>query len=218
MTAVVLLSGGLDSTVCMGMASKEHDSLVALSVRYGQRHSAELDSAAAVAAHYGAEHVVLDLDPRPFAAGSLTTDEAMPHATYAELEAIDGPSPTYVPFRNGTLLSLATATAVTRGASHVYAGMHAEDARGWAYPDCTPEFIGAMAGAIYVGTYHAVRLVTPLEWMSKTDVVRAGVALNVPFDLTLSCYEGKKPACGECPTCVERAHAFAEVGMKDPVA
>jgi 7-cyano-7-deazaguanine synthase len=98
----------------------------------------------------------------------------------------------------------------------IFFGAHAEDAANWAYPDCTPEFIGAMANAIYVGTYYTVRLYTPIMWMSKAEVVRWGNELQVPFDMTWSCYKGGDLQCGECPTCISRHNAFLDAGIPDP--
>lgn len=220
--AVVLLSGGLDSTTLLAEVVHNHDrdplSILALSFRYGQKHSIEVQKAAAIATHYRCAHTVIDL-PKIFGDESsvLADGPDNPHLTYKEIAEGAGPSPTVVPFRNANLISQATAIAVTVGASEVYAGMHAEDARGWAYPDCTPEFLGAMANAVYIGTYNKVRLVTPFQWIMKKDIVARGLALGVPFALTLSCYEGTEPACGKCPTCVERLAAFAACGAVDPL-
>jgi 7-cyano-7-deazaguanine synthase len=141
----------------------------------------------------------------------------MPHLTYKEIAEGEGVSPTYVPFRNGNLLSTAASLALVEGAGAIYFGAHAEDARGWAYPDCTPEFIGSMASAIYIGSYHRVRLVTPVEWMMKHDIVAVATQIGAPLHLTLSCYEGLRPACGKCPTCVERLAAFETNGLTDPI-
>jgi 7-cyano-7-deazaguanine synthase len=141
----------------------------------------------------------------------------MPSGSYEDYDEQFGVSPTYVPYRNGNFLSVATTLALVQGASEVWAGMHAEDAHNWAYPDCTPEFLGAMANAIYVGSYHQVRLITPHMWRTKADVVRAGEILDVPFMLTWSCYNGEDEACGTCPTCIGRIQAFKEAGTMDPV-
>lgn len=221
--AVILLSGGMDSTTCLAIAIKEHglspQNITALSLHYGQKHEVEMIQAQKVAQYYGVDVHQAELTSSLFRsnASSLTGNLKMPQQSYQELMDSEGPSPTYVPFRNGNLLSAATSLALGRGAGLVYFGAHAEDAHNWAYPDCTPEFIGAMANAIYVGSYHAVRLLSPLEWMMKKDVVRKGLELNVPFDITHSCYEGKRPACGKCPTCVERLAAFEAVGVEDPL-
>lgn len=219
MTAVVLLSGGLDSTTAASIAIAEHSEAIGLSVSYGQTHSVEVEAAARIADELGMRHVVRVLDPDLMAleGSALTGSAPMPNLTYKELGQQTGPSPTYVPFRNGLLLSIAAALALQDGASEVWAGMHSEDAHQWAYPDCTPEFLGAMAAALYVGTYHAVRLVTPLQWMTKAQVLATAIEYGSPYHLTVSCYQGI-PACGTCPTCVGRAEAFRLCGVDDPAA
>lgn len=219
-TAVVLLSGGLDSATCLAIAAERHMRLYAVSFVYGQKHEEEVNHAADLAEMYNAVHRIIPL-PRIFTGTEsvLIAENAlpMPKMSYEDINASEGVSPTYVPFRNANLLSMATAYAMTVDASWLYAGMHGEDALNWAYPDCTPEFLGAMANAIYVGTYHKVRLVTPLMHMMKSDVVRLGLELDVPFDLTMSCYEGIEPACGVCPTCVGRIQAFMQNLVVDPI-
>jgi 7-cyano-7-deazaguanine synthase len=216
--AVILLSGGADSTTLLAVALADDVDPVALSVDYGQKHVAELDAARAVAGHYDVPHLIVTLPPTVFqGAGSALIDGPMPQVTYEELEAAEGVSPTYVPFRNANLISQAVAVALTIDAGYVYAAPHAEDARGWAYPDCTPEFNGAMGAAVYVGTYHKVRLRTPFQWMTKAEIVRVGLDLGVPFHLTLSCYEGSVPPCGTCPTCLARHAAFERAGAPDPL-
>jgi len=137
-------------------------------------------------------------------------------------------SPTYVPFRNGNLLAQAAAYAdsLVRPLGEagfdgtlatVYAGQHAEDAAGFAYADCTPEFLGAMAAAIYVGTYGHVRLQTLFQHSTKADIIRLGMSLGVPYWMTQSCYRGERPACGACSTCHARLEAFEEAGFEDPL-
>lgn len=214
--ALVVLSGGLDSCVALALALKVNDSATTVSFNYGQRHTRELTSARAIAAHYELMHRVWHVH---LAQGGVLMehDEEMPHLTYEELQKAEGPSPTYVPFRNGTLLSHAASIALEIGADTIYAGMHGEDAHNWAYPDCTPEFIGAMQNAIYVGTYHKVRLICPFTYSSKADIVRFGLQLNAPLHLTWSCYEGRDLACGKCPTCIGRLEAFAACDMQDPI-
>lgn len=223
MKAVVLLSGGLDSSTLLGQLAQETTSeLIAVSFIYGQRHISELKSAQWIADYYDAEHVLIEL-PNIFWGGgdsALQPGEKaipMPHQTYEEIAEGEGPSPTVVPFRNANFISMATVVAVTREAEYVYAGMHAEDARGWAYPDCTPEFTGAMANAVRVGTYDKVRFATPFQWMMKADIVALGLRLGVPYQYTISCYEGAVPACGKCPTCVERLEAFKANDTTDPI-
>lgn len=224
--ALVVLSGGLDSTTCLALAVKEHGAEYthAVSFQYGQRHSVELDCAREIAKAYDVSWNLIPIDvfngPRVSAllSGSSTP---MPEMTYDEISSSHGVSPTYVPYRNGMMLSIAVAKGLANLGDDdtmlVYAGMHAEDARGWAYPDCTPEFVGAMANAIYVGTYHRARLVAPLQYKSKAEVVALGLSLQVPFIMTHSCYLGERPACGVCPTCVGRLEAFKTNGITDPL-
>lgn len=231
--AVVLLSGGLDSTVALAEAIDLHgnvlsgeEHVMAVSFSYGQKHTRELDHATQVAGYYGIRHRVVDL-PQIFAGTDsvlvAANQKPMPEMSYAEIEDTFGVSPTYVPYRNGNLLSMATTVAMVEGGPNtgdtieLWAGMHAEDAHNWAYPDCTPEFLGAMANAIYVGTYFQVRFVTPHMWRTKAEVVRRGLDLAAPLDMTMSCYEGTEPACGTCPTCVGRINAFRAVGEVDPI-
>jgi 7-cyano-7-deazaguanine synthase len=220
MHAVVLLSGGVDSTTCLAIAleSTQPDEVLAVSAAYGQKHAAELEHAATVAGRYGVMHRVLPIpDLFGSSASSLIDGGAdNPAVSYDELD--EGVSPAYVPFRNGVFLSMATAVALETGASFVYFGAHSEDAHRWAYPDCTPEFIGSMANAMFVGSYMKVRLITPLQWLRKSDVIRLGTALKVPYELTLSCYNGQVPACGVCPTCRSRRDAFLANGLQDPIA
>ncbi|MGO8685037.1 MAG: 7-cyano-7-deazaguanine synthase QueC [Thermoleophilia bacterium] len=219
MKAVVLLSGGLDSTLCATMAEREfHEGALALTILYGQKHEREVGAAERVAAHLHMPHETVQLEACLFAGGGsalIDPGEEVPSIGYDE---IAGVSPLYVPFRNGIFLSMATAFALKHDASYVYFGAHAEDAQRWAYPDCTPEFIGAMANAIYVGTYHKVRLLTPLQWMDKKEIVHAGQLIGSPVHLTWSCYRGGEVACGACPTCRSRLAAFQANGMEDPIA
>lgn len=222
----VLLSGGLDSTTALYHAMQQHDGNVeAVSIYYQQRHHKELEFAGRTCADLGILHSILPLEQ--LLGGSMLTDNTikLPNVDYAELP--EGVSPTYVPFRNGLMLSMLTAFAQKWILARVmgndlprqavlYFGAHAEDAHNWAYPDCTPEFIGAMANAIYVGSYHAIRLSAPLQSMTKEQIVRLGNSLGVPFANTWSCYAGGELHCGTCPTCRARKTAFAKAGLEDP--
>lgn len=219
MKAIVLLSGGVDSSTCLGIAVDAHGpaAVSTITIEYGQRHRAELDHAARIAGHYGVGHETMSV-PHVFGEGGSSLIQGgpdLPSTSYASLP--EGKSPAYVPFRNGVLLSIATAVADTREADYVYFGAHREDGDRWAYPDCTPEFIGAMANAMFIGTYFKTRLITPLQWLRKAEVVALGTKIGVPYGLTLSCYAGQEPACGVCPTCRSRYEAFRINGLEDPV-
>lgn len=214
--ALVVLSGGLDSCVALALAHEEHEKMETITFDYGQRHKIELKAAEQISNHYGTPHHERRVSLGT--AGVLMDHAAeMPHMTYEQLQEAKGPSPTYVPYRNGTFLSLAASLALVIDADTIYAGMHAEDAHNWAYPDCTPEFIGAMQNAIYIGTYMKVRLVAPFTYKTKAQIVKLGIDLAAPLHLTVSCYEGKLAACGQCPTCIGRLEAFKANGIEDPI-
>ncbi len=223
MEALVLFSGGVDSTTCLGIAVNKYGSenVLALSVSYGQKHTKEIDSARAVAKHYGVELYELDLSEMfRFSDCSLLkgSSEEVPHESYAEqLKETNGsPVSTYVPFRNGLFISSAAAIAISRGCSVIYYGAHSDDAAGNAYPDCSETFNNAMAEAIWVGSGNQVRIEAPFVSKTKADVVKIGLELGVPYELTWSCYEGGDVPCGKCGTCIDRARAFAENGVPDP--
>ncbi len=223
MEALVLFSGGVDSTTCLGIAVSKYGSenVLALSISYGQKHTKEIDSARAVAKHYGVELYELDLSEMfRFSDCSLLkgSSEEVPHESYAEqLKETNGsPVSTYVPFRNGLFISSAAAIAISRGCSVIYYGAHSDDAAGNAYPDCSEAFNNAMAEAIWVGSGNQVRIEAPFVSKTKADVVKMGLDLGVPYELTWSCYEGGDVPCGKCGTCIDRAKAFAENGVSDP--
>lgn len=225
--AYVLLSGGIDSATCLFIAAANHERVIAFSVDYGQRHKREIESARLLCLdrkiREKTEHRVFDISsviPKT----TLTDPNApIPNVDYAD---ISGVSPAYVPFRNGLLLSAAASRIagefpkIDEYAPHVdwslYFGAHAEDAKNWAYADCTPEFLGAMANAIHVGTYHQLRLSTPLEWLTKPEIIRRGTELGVPYGVTWSCYRGGEMHCGVCPTCRARKTGFALARVEDP--
>jgi 7-cyano-7-deazaguanine synthase len=220
--ALVLLSGGIDSTTCTVMACREFgpENVLALSLIYGQKHAKEIAAAREVTKYLGIKDHIIHQLPDIFQGGGSTLidkDRPNPETTYEELRKSKGVSPTYVPFRNANLLSVATTISLVKGADTIFYGAHAEDARNWAYPDCTPEFNGAMANAIYIGSYMKVRLLTPLQWLTKSEVVALGKKIGTPFELTWSCYNGSEKACGVCPTCMGRLQAFEENGLRDPI-
>lgn len=220
--ALVLLSGGLDSSTCITLACKEYgnENVIALTLFYGQKHSKEIESAKAIVKYFNIkEHIIQQL-PDIFKGGGSTlvdSDKPNPKMTYEEIDKMYGVSPTYVPFRNANLLSVATTIALVKNAEVIYYGTHSEDAKNWAYPDCTPEFNGAMTNAIFIGSYMKVRLLTPLQWLTKTEVVALGTKIGTPFELTWSCYNGKEISCGVCPTCLGRKRAFKENNLIDSI-
>lgn len=227
MKALVLSSGGVDSTTCIGIAidklGKENVSTV--SVFYGQKHAKELECANKVAKFYGVKHYELDLSSImkysncPLLKGST---EKIKHESYAEQieENGEGMVSTYVPFRNGLMLSSVATLAMSiypNEEVEIYLGAHADDSAGRAYADCSKEFTDAMKEAIYIGTYEKVTVKAPLVNMTKSDVVKTGLKLKVPYELTWSCYEGGEKQCGTCGTCIDRKNAFKQNGVKDPV-
>jgi len=221
MKSIVLLSGGMDSTTALAQAIKQSDEVVALSLLYGSKHQASENGAAQmVVRHYGILREVIAMEPEVFAVpgGSalLEGGQEVPNEEYHDPEK-ESPSATVVPFRNANLISQAVAYAEAHGFDRVWVAVHASDAQGFAYPDCTPEFMGAMAAAVYVGTHRKVRLEVPFQWMTKAGIVQRAHSLGVPLQLTWSCYRGGKLHCGACPTCLERIKAFETAGFVDPV-
>lgn len=225
MKAVVLSSGGIDSTTCLAMAVEQFGagSVVALSVVYGQRHARELESAEAVARWYGVRRRVLDLSAvfKDCACPLLAqSGGAVPHGSYAQQQRqASGVVATYVPFRNGLMLSAAASFAMGVYPGEdvgIWIGAHADDAAGNAYPDCSEEFLNEMGMALALGTDEKAILVAPLSSMNKSQVVKAGLDLGAPYHLTWSCYEGGEKPCGQCGTCIDRAKAFRANGVPDP--
>ena len=224
MKALVLLSGGLDSSVCLGLAVREYgaEEVLALSIFYGQKHHREMEASEKVAAFYGVKRLTLDLG-EIFRGSTCTllagSEGEIPHEDYAEqLQKTEGaPVSTYVPFRNGLFLSSAAAVALSHGCEVIYYGAHADDAAGSAYPDTSTEFNEAISKAVYLGSGKALRIEAPFIGSSKAEVVRKGTEIGVPFEMTWSCYEGNEKACGVCGTCRDRIRAFKENGLTDPV-
>ncbi len=224
MNALVLSSGGVDSTTALALAiqtyGKEH--VIALSVSYGQKHDKELQAAKAVAQYYGVEQLFLDLGLIfQYSNCSLLqqSTEEIPEESYAQqIQKTGGmvPVSTYVPFRNGLFLSAAASIALSKNCSVIYYGAHADDAAGAAYPDCSPVFNDAMNQAIYEGSGRQLHIEAPFVGKTKADIVAMGLALHVPYHLTWSCYEGGEKPCGKCGTCIDRAAAFAVNGVQDP--
>jgi 7-cyano-7-deazaguanine synthase len=220
--AVVLFSGGLDSTTLLAIALREAQEVYALSFRYGQRHALELEAAQHIALDMGVtQHRIFDIDLRAFGGSALTDNIPVPKGREAAAMARDVPV-TYVPARNTVFLALALAWAETLSANEIYIGVNALDYSG--YPDCRPEYIEAFQRMADLATKAGVegrqnfRIHTPLIRLHKAEIIRKGLALGVDYSKTLSCYDPQPGglACGECDACVLRVKAFAEIGIPDP--
>jgi 7-cyano-7-deazaguanine synthase len=216
-TAIILLSGGLDSMVAAGIAREQGFALHALTIDYGQRHRREIDSARAIAQALGAKHTVLALDLRAFGGSALTADIAVPkHGVGPDIPV------TYVPARNLVFLSLTVACAEAAGAHDVFIGVNALDYSG--YPDCRPEFIASFAETARLGTKagvsgHPFAIRAPLQLMGKADIAREAARLGLDPGLSWSCYDPTPDglACGACDSCRLRQKGFADAGLVDKV-
>ena len=219
--AVVLLSGGLDSSTALAMTGTAGQEVHALTIDYGQRHRKEIEAAKKIAKHFGvASHKVLTIDLTAIG-GSALTDRTIRVPQQRTLEEIGRGIPaTYVPARNTILLGFALAHAETLDADEVVIAANYLDASG--YPDCRPEYYNAFQEFARLGTKRGVegrpiQIVTPLISMSKADIVRKGEELGVPWKLTWSCYLGGERACGACDSCQLRLKGFREAGVEDPL-
>jgi 7-cyano-7-deazaguanine synthase len=217
--AVIVLSGGLDSTTCMGIARSEGYELFPITFNYGQRHVHEVEHAKKVASFYQvSQHKIVNVGFMKEIGGSALTDEQIQVPEYYESDSIPV---TYVPARNLVFLSLATAYAEVVGAEALFIGVSSVDYSG--YPDCRPEFIRSMEATINLATKVGVeegqlQIEAPLMHLSKAETIRLGISLGVPYDLTTSCYRGEERACGTCDSCQLRLKGFAEAGAADPIA
>ncbi len=216
--AVVLLSGGLDSTTCLAIARARGFACYALSFRYGQRHSVELEAAARQALLWGVKgHRVVDIDLSAIGGSALTDSSiAVPEQPGTEVIPV-----TYVPARNSIFLSIALGYAEVSGAQHIFIGANAVDYSG--YPDCRPAFIKAFENLANLGTRAGIegnpfRIHTPLLSLTKAEIVRQGTDLGVDYSQTISCYQADAGgrACGRCDSCRFRAQGFADAGLPDP--
>jgi len=221
--AVVLLSGGLDSTTVLAIAKEKGFEAYALSFRYGQRHMAELEAASRVASSLGVkQHVIADINLRVFGGSALTSDIAVPKGRAAS-DMSHGIPITYVPARNTIFLSFALAWAEVLHSSDIFIGVNALDYSG--YPDCRPEYIEAYQRMADLATRSGVEgtqkltIHTPLIHLTKAQIVAEGVRLGVDYSLTLSCYDPSPSgeACGRCDSCTLRLKGFREAGLGDPV-
>ena len=216
--AVVLLSGGLDSTTTLAQAREDGCEVTALSFRYGQRHTRELQSAKDVCAFYGVNHVVIDIDLTSFRSALTRKDIDVPMDRPGDL-AEEIPV-TYVPARNIVFLSIAAGLAESIDADRIYIGANVVDYSG--YPDCRPDFFEAYQAMLAKGTKagvegHPVKICTPIMNSSKADIVRLGKKLGAPLHLSWSCYNGGEKACGHCDSCRLRLKGFEEAGYKDEI-
>ncbi|HXG67827.1 MAG TPA: 7-cyano-7-deazaguanine synthase QueC [Blastocatellia bacterium] len=221
--AVVLLSGGLDSTTALAVALSEGHEVYAMSFRYGQRHAVELESARRVAHAMGVErHIIVDIDLRAIGGSALTDDIEVPKDRAGD-EMASGIPVTYVPARNTIFLSFALAWAETLGAEDIFMGVNALDYSG--YPDCRPEYIEAFERMANLATKAGVegrmklKIHTPLIAMTKAEIIKTGLALGVDYSLTHSCYDPTPDglACGRCDSCQLRLKGFREAGAQDPL-
>jgi 7-cyano-7-deazaguanine synthase len=221
--AVILLSGGLDSATCLAIAIDSGFLPYALSFRYGQRHEFELDSAKAVSKSMGVEkHIILDIDLRAFGGSALTDDIEVPKDR-DETNIKNEIPVTYVPARNTIFLSFGLAYAETLGANDIFIGVNALDYSG--YPDCRPEYIASfqhmanLATKVGVEEKSDTNIHTPLIDLTKSDIIKAGLNLNVDYGLTHSCYDPEQNgySCGHCDACQLRIRGFEKVGLSDPI-
>ena len=223
--AIVLNSGGADSTTCVGLAVSRYgpENTVTISIHYGQKHEKEIISAQKVADYYGLKHFEYDLsDVFRFSNSSLLSHSSkeIENGRYIEQIKNNEIVTTYIPFRNGLFLSTAASIAMSifpDDEVDVFYGAHADDYANNAYADCSIAFAEAMAKAIHEGTYGKVSLVCPFIKMNKSEVIKTGLSLDVPYELTWSCYQGGEKHCGRCATCIDRKEAFRANGVNDPV-
>jgi 7-cyano-7-deazaguanine synthase len=213
--AVILVSGGMDSAVALAIARAQNFECYALSVEYGQRHVSELAAAGRLAAHFGAQHKVVKVDLRSIGGSALTDEIAVPE------KAQSGIPVTYVPARNTIMLSVALGWAEVLGARDIFCGVNAVDYSG--YPDCRPEFVEQFERLANLATKAGVEgkgvtIHAPLIHLSKADIVREGVRLDVDFSMTVSCYQADADgrACARCDACRLRAQGFADAAVADP--
>ena len=220
--AVLLLSGGLDSTTMLALATSERYEVHALTFRYGQRHEHEVEAARQIASRYRvAHHVVIDIDLRTFGGSSLTGSAPIPKDRPSDVIASEIPS-TYVPARNTIFLSFALAWAETLGAHEIFIGVNTLDYSG--YPDCRPEYLAAFERLATLATRSgvegkgAIRIRAPLLHLNKREIIQLGTSLGVDYSHTTTCYDPDKhgAACGRCDACTLRLRGFAEGGLTDP--
>jgi 7-cyano-7-deazaguanine synthase len=210
----LLLSGGLDSATLAAHIRHHHpgEPITAYTFIYGQKHAVELEASRAVAGFYGLPHVIRHLEP---IRGSALTDDGTPLPEGRDLAGLTGVAPSYVPARNLFFLAQVATLRDAEGPATIWLGVHHDDHTG--YPDCRPEFIEAADQAVRLGTQYGLRVSAPFVRMRKAEIVSWGLQHAVPYELTHSCYQGHRPACGVCDTCQSRLAAFAAAGATDPI-
>ena len=224
MKAVVLSSGGLDSTTCLAMAVEKfgNKNVAAVSIFYGQRHAKELEAAKKVAEFYKVERFEFDAaEIMTYSKSALlnSSTENLEKNSYGEQVKKNPRIATYVPFRNGLMISVAASFAdgfFDGEETEIFIGVHQDDSAVNAYADCSEKFISAISEAVEIGTYGKIKIVAPFVGKTKADVVKIGLNLKVPYELTWSCYERGEVPCGKCATCIDRAKAFELNGISDP--
>jgi len=219
--AIVLLSGGLDSSTVLALAKERGYDVVALTFDYGQKHKRELNSSRKMARHFKAkEHIIVPLNLGELLRSSLTRESMSIPENRTEEEISSGVPSTYVPSRNIIFLSIAASIAESRGADVIFIAANSVDFSG--YPDCTAEFMAAFQRTLDIGTKagredRGIRVEAPILTKSKSDIVREAIRLKVPLEDTWSCYKGGVKACGKCDSCLLRLRGFSEAGIRDPL-
>ena len=219
--AIVLLSGGLDSSTVLALAKERGYDVVALTFDYGQKHKRELNSSRKMARHFKAkEHIIVPLSLGELLRSSLTRESMSIPENRTKEEISSGVPSTYVPSRNIIFLSIAASIAESRGAEAIFIATNSVDFSG--YPDCTAEFLSAFQSTLDVGTKagregRGIRVEAPILMKSKGDIVREAIRLKVPMEDTWSCYKGGVKACGKCDSCLLRLRGFSEAGIRDPL-
>lgn len=213
--AIVIFSGGLDSTVCLAIAKNSFDKVIAITFDYGQRHNREIDSAKKISKYYSVENKIITFNSRDWGGSALTSDTEVPESGIKNEIPV-----TYVPARNIIFLSFGLAVSEALDFDEIFIGVNALDYSG--YPDCRPQFIDAFQKVADIGQKRGiegnpVKISTPLIDMTKEEIVLKGRELKVPFELTWSCYKGEEKPCEVCDSCVLREKGFKEAGIKDPI-
>lgn len=214
--AIILLSGGVDSTTCLALAKEEYDEIIAVSIDYGQTHKRELEAAEKICQYYKTPHKVIDLkDIFKSSKSSLNANSGITitEGDYKD-QTLSKQINTEVEFRNGIFISIMASLALQFKAEAIFYGAHKDDS-GAIYADCSDEFIDKITELVSIGTKNKVSLITPFKNYTKADIVKKGLELNVPYKLTYSCYKGGEKPCGKCGTCIDRKKAFKANGIYD---